>query len=36
MDIYKEKEQAEQGKIQNTQFEEKRSTMNCIGTKYNV
>ena len=36
MDIYNEKEQAEQGKIQNTQFEEKRSTMNYIGTKYGV
>lgn len=36
MDIYNEKEQAEQGKIQNTQFEEKRSTMNYIGTKYSV
>ena len=26
MQIYKEKEKAEQGKIQNVQFEEKRST----------
>ena len=33
MQIYNEKEQAEQGKIQNVQFEEKRSTREFNGAE---